>query len=154
MREPHQYGRSMFICQGIATSLFLAIGIIVYYFCGPYVASPALSSAGPLFKRICYGLALPGLLASMILLSHVPAKYIFIRILKGTRHLTSNTATHWIVWMSCTAGIALMSYILAEAIPVFNELDSFAEAAFGTLLCLQPTGAMWLYDNWSRQIVA
>ncbi|KAF7195235.1 N amino acid transport system protein [Pseudocercospora fuligena] len=150
MREPRQYGRSMFICQGIVTALYLAIGIVVYYFCGSYVASPALGSAGQLFKRICYGLALPGLLASMILLSHVPAKYIFIRILKGTRHLSSNTPTHWIVWLSCTAGIALVSYILAEAIPVFGELVSFAGAAFGTLLCLQPMGAMWLYDNWGR----
>ncbi|KAF2166681.1 hypothetical protein M409DRAFT_23312 [Zasmidium cellare ATCC 36951] len=150
MREPRQYGRSMAICQTIVTVLYLAIGIVVYYYCGSYVASPALGSAGTLFKRICYGLALPGLLASMILLSHVPAKYIFVRILKGSRHLSSNTPTHWIVWFSCTLAITIVSYILAEAIPVFGELVSFAGAAFGTLLCLQPMGFMWLYDNWSR----
>lgn len=46
--------------------------------------------------------------------------------------------------------ITIVSYILAEAIPVFGELVSFAGAAFGTLLCLQPMGFMWLYDNWSR----
>lgn len=71
MREPRKYVRSMAICQGVVTALYLAIGIVVYYFCGSYVASPALGSAGVLMKRICYGLALPGLLASMILLSHV-----------------------------------------------------------------------------------
>ena len=73
MREPRRYIRSMVICQTIVTVLYLAIGIVVYYYCGSYVASPALGSAGPLFKRICYGLALPGLMASMILLSHVRA---------------------------------------------------------------------------------
>ncbi|KAK4630125.1 N amino acid transport system protein [Fulvia fulva] len=150
MREPRKYVRSMAICQGVVTALYLAIGIVVYYFCGSYVASPALGSAGVLMKRICYGLALPGLLASMILLSHVPAKFIFVRILKGSHHLSSNTPTHWIVWLCCTAGIALVSYILASTIPVFGELVSFAGAAFGTLLCLQPMGFMWLYDNWSR----
>ena len=71
MREPRKYVRSMSICQSVVTALYLAIGIVVYYFCGSYVASPALGSAGTLMKRICYGLALPGLLASMILLSHV-----------------------------------------------------------------------------------
>lgn len=80
----------------------------------------------------------------------MPAKYVFVRLLKGSRHLSSNTPTHWIVWFSCTFGIAIISYILAEAIPVFGELVSFAGAAFGTLLSIQPMGFMWLYDNWSR----
>lgn len=71
MRDPKQYVKSMALCQGIVTAFYITIGIVVYYFCGSYVASPALGSAGTLFKRICYGLALPGLCASLILLSHV-----------------------------------------------------------------------------------
>lgn len=50
------------------------IGVVVYHFCGIYVTSPALGSAGPLFKKICYGLALPGLLCGAILNTHIPAK--------------------------------------------------------------------------------
>jgi hypothetical protein len=43
----------------------------MYYFCGSYVASPAIGSAGPLLKKVGYGIALPGLLGSAILLGHV-----------------------------------------------------------------------------------
>lgn len=61
----------MVLCQGTVTAVYTAIGIVVYYYCGSYVASPALGSAGTLMKRICYGLALPGLLVSTLILLHV-----------------------------------------------------------------------------------
>jgi hypothetical protein len=141
------------------------IGIVVYYFCGSYVASPALGSAGVTMKKVCYGLALPGLLATTTITIHVrllvdlsscidtdysqiPAKYIFVRLMKGTKHLNSNSAIHWSVWISCTAGIAIIAYIIASAIPVFGGLVSLIGALFGTLLSFQPMGCMWLYDNW------
>ncbi|KAI9045551.1 uncharacterized protein KD926_007967 [Aspergillus affinis] len=64
MREPRHYTRSLLICQGVITATYLAIGIVVYYYCGSYVASPALGSAGSLMKKVCYGLGLPGLIVS------------------------------------------------------------------------------------------
>lgn len=71
MREPRHYTRSLLICQAGVTSVYIAIGCVVYYFCGSYVASPALGSAGPTMKRICYGFALPGLLITTTLVIHV-----------------------------------------------------------------------------------
>lgn len=71
MREPRQYTKSMIMCQSTVTVVYIAIGIVVYYYCGSYVASPALGSAGVLMKKICYGLALPGLLVSTLILLHV-----------------------------------------------------------------------------------
>lgn len=50
-------------------------------------------------KRVCYGLALPSLLASSTLFTHFSAKYIFIRILRGSPHLSANTVKHWVAWM-------------------------------------------------------
>jgi hypothetical protein len=151
MRDPRKYTRSLVICQSVVTLTYLIIGIVVYYYCGSYVASPALGSAGVTMKRVCYGLALPGLTVSMVLFTHLCAKYVFIRLLKGTRHLAANTATHWIVWISCTAGTAIISYVVASGIPVFGGLVSLMGALFGTLLSFQPMGCMWLYDNWSRE---
>jgi amino acid transporter len=71
MREPRNYTKSMIVCQSTVTGVYVAIGIVVYYYCGSYVASPALGSAGVLMKKVCYGLALPGLLVSTLILLHV-----------------------------------------------------------------------------------
>ena len=71
MRNPQHYVRSMLICQGTVCTVYLVIGVVVYTYCGSYVASPALGSAGPLMKKVCYGLAIPGLLVSGTMVSHV-----------------------------------------------------------------------------------
>lgn len=41
------------------TVLYLVAGLVIYRFAGQDVKSPAPSSAGPLMKRICFGLAIP-----------------------------------------------------------------------------------------------
>lgn len=74
MSDPRLYTRSVLTCQLTATITYSVIGIVVYYYCGSFVASPALGSAGVLMKRICYGLVLPGLIVSTLLYIHVSCK--------------------------------------------------------------------------------
>jgi amino acid permease len=71
MRNPKHYNRSLVVAQSGITIVYIVVGTIVYYYCGSYVATPALGSAGGLIKRISYGLALPGLLVSATLFVHV-----------------------------------------------------------------------------------
>ncbi|KAI5456758.1 transmembrane amino acid transporter protein-domain-containing protein [Mariannaea sp. PMI_226] len=149
MREPRYYTRSLLICQSIVTGTYTTIGIVVYYYCGSYVASPALGSAGPTMKKVCYGFALPGLIVTAMIVTHIPSKYIFVRILRGSKHLNSNGIVHWATWLACTGGVTISAYIIASAIPIFGGLVSLIGALLGTFLCFQPYGCMWLYDNWA-----
>lgn len=71
MRDPRLYTKALVLCQIVVTITYVTIGIVVYYYCGSYVASPALGSAGRLIKKIAYGIALPGLFASSTLAIHV-----------------------------------------------------------------------------------
>lgn len=71
MKNPKHYTRSMLVCQATVTTVYLVIGVVVYYYCGSYVASPALGSAGPLMKKVCYGIALPGLFVTQMIVCHV-----------------------------------------------------------------------------------
>lgn len=71
MRDPTKYTRALFVCQTIVTVTYLVVGCVVYIYCGSYVASPALGSAGPLVKKISYGFALPGLIVTTLLVIHV-----------------------------------------------------------------------------------
>ncbi|RMY42210.1 hypothetical protein D0866_00063 [Hortaea werneckii] len=149
MADPRQFTFSLLVCRGVATSVYIIIGVVVYYYCGIYVASPALGSAGTLLKKICYGLAFPGLVVSMVLYLHLTAKYIFIRLLRGTKHLAANTLIHWGTWLGCTSVITLIAYCIASGIPAFGGLVSLVGAVFGTLLCFLPMPCMWFYDNWN-----
>ncbi|KAF2148584.1 transmembrane amino acid transporter [Myriangium duriaei CBS 260.36] len=152
MKNPRDYFKSLYACQAIVFTVYLIIGIIVYYYCGSYVASPALGSAGPMMKKVSYGLALPGLLVTTMIVCHVPAKNIFVRLLRGSRHLVNNTLIHWSIWLSCITGVVVIAYIIASVIPVFNTLLSLIGALLGTFITMQPYSAMWIYDNWSMRV--
>ncbi len=71
MREPVYFTRALLVCQGAVTAIYITIGCVVYYFCGSFVATPALGSAGVVVKKVAYGLALPGLIATTTLVIHV-----------------------------------------------------------------------------------
>jgi hypothetical protein len=60
MRNPKDYFKSLYACMTWITSSYLALGLTVYAYCGKWVASPALGSAGPTIKIISYGIAIPG----------------------------------------------------------------------------------------------
>ncbi|KAF4332922.1 amino acid transporter [Fusarium beomiforme] len=150
MRDPRHYTKALMLCQVIVTITYVTVSIVLYYYCGSYVASPALGSAGKLIKKIAYGFALPGLFASTTLAIHLVGKHFFVRFLRGSRHLTSNTFTHWVTWFGCICGCAIISYCIASGIPVFGPLIGLIGALLGTLQCFQPMGCMWLYDNWSK----
>lgn len=150
MRDPTKYTRSLLCAQGAVTGVYLIIGVVVYYYCGSYVASPALGSAGTLMKKVCYGIALPGLIASCMLFVHLPAKAVFMRFMRGTKHLNANTPQHWMSWLGCTTTIAIVAYLIGSGIPVFDQLLSLVGALLATVTCFQPTGLMWMHDNLKR----
>ncbi|RMJ04742.1 hypothetical protein CDV36_014587 [Fusarium kuroshium] len=134
MRDPRLYTRSLILCQSVVTVTYVVIGCVVYYFCGSYVATPALGSAGVTIKKVAYGIAIPGLIVSTTLTIHVPSKYIFVRLLRDSKHLAANTMVHWTTWLGCTFGIAFVAYVIASAIPVFGGLISLVGALLGTLM--------------------
>ncbi|KAL1409087.1 hypothetical protein Q8F55_005911 [Vanrija albida] len=148
MRDPRQYQKVMIAGTTLCLALYIIIGSIVYHFCGQYVSSPALGSAGPLMKRVCYGIALPGLLVTLCIYSHLAAKYVFLRLLQGTDHLTRPTVRHWVTWLSTTATVMVIAYILASAIPSFGSIVGFIGSLFTPQTTVLVFPLIWWHDNW------
>lgn len=91
MRDPAYFPRSLVICQSAVSVVYITIGCVVYYYCGSYVASPALGSGGPTIKKISYGFAIPGLLVTVMLFLHVS---IFSRQISIRHHFKTSKLTH------------------------------------------------------------
>ena len=80
-------------------------------------------------------------------LTHIAAKSLFVRILRNSRHLTSDTKTHWVVWLSCTFLVGFIGWLLAEAIPFFGQLISLiGSLCFGPISIIAPA-LMWFSMN-------
>lgn len=160
MRDPRAYNRVMVLSVLLCLALYIVLGCLVYQFCGQYVANPALGSAGVLMKRVCYGIAIPGLLVSLCIYAHLAAKFMFVRILSGSRDLSRGTAKHWATWFGCTTAVMGTAYILGSAIPTFDAIVGFIGSLFTpqTTIVVFPFVSgyilplthiqIWWHDHW------
>lgn len=133
--------------MSIVTASYLTFSLVVYRWCGQWVASPSLGSAGPTIKKVSYGIAMIGLLVSACLYLHLAAKYLFVRILRHSVHLQQNTVTHWSVWFSCTFALAAAGFLLGSGVPIFGYLLAMTGSLCFAPLSLMLPGYLWVYDH-------
>lgn len=139
MRRPQDFFRSLYVSSAFVNAAYLSLAMVMYAYAGKWVTSPSLGSAGPTIKLAAYAVALPGLIAVGMICVHVPAKTLFVRVLRGTHHLTENTKTHWIVWIACTISCGFVGWLLAVAIPFYTSLVSLiGSLGFGPLGVVVP----------------
>ncbi len=147
MRKPRDYNKAVYLCMAIVTASYLTFSLVVYRWCGQWVASPSLGSAGDTIKKVAYGIGLTGLLVSACLYIHVAAKYLFVRILRNSEHLQKNSVVHWTVWLGCTFSMSVISFLLASGIPIFNYLLALAGSLTFAPLALGLPGYLWIFDH-------
>lgn len=59
MEDPRQFPKSLAMLQVVDTTMYVVAAMVIYCYVGPDVSSPALSAAGPVMKKVAYGLAIP-----------------------------------------------------------------------------------------------
>lgn len=150
MQHPQMFTRSLVCGQGFIVLTCLAIASIVYGKIGQYLASPALGSAGLLIKKVSYGVALPGLLATAVLYSHISAKYCFVRVLRGTRHLQQNTLQHWIVWVGSMMFTVALGFVIVGVVPFFGDFLSLVGALINPVFTNILPGFMLIFYTVKR----
>lgn len=153
MKHQEKFLTSLLIGQGFIIFNYVALACVVYGAVGQYVAAPVLGTAGPLIMKIAYAVALPSLIFSAVLQAHVSGKYAMVRILRGTKHLQANTLVHWMTWISMMLIVIVVGFVMAGAVPFFNDLTSLTGALFGTSFTLIVPGFMGLYEMANHNMV-
>jgi hypothetical protein len=72
------------------------------------------------------------ILLAGVIYGHVAAKYVYVRIFRGTEHMSKRT---WLAigsWAGITFTFWLIAWIIAESIPNFNNLLSLISALFAS----------------------
>ncbi|CVK98833.1 related to neutral amino acid permease [Fusarium mangiferae] len=145
MRVPSSFPRALFSSQAFLMACYVSFGMVVYYFCGQYVASPSLGSAGGTVEKIAYGISIPGFIMTSTLWVHLAAKFLLVRILRNSEHLQKHSIIHWVTWLGSTLGISAVAFITAEAIPFFSYLIGLIASACCAPTCFIFPALMALY---------
>ncbi|KAI5361578.1 putative amino acid transporter, transmembrane domain-containing protein [Septoria linicola] len=147
LKDPKDFPKALVFLQVWDISLYIVAAIVIYRYAGPEVASPALGSTGTTVKKVAYGIALPTIIIAGVIYAHVAAKYIYLRIFRGTKHMGSRT---WLAvgsWMAIIGTLWTIAWIIAESIPNFNNLLSLISSLFASWFTYGLSGILWLYIN-------
>lgn len=146
MKKPRDFKKAAYPVGVIVGSVYLSFSMVIYYYCGTWIATPSLGSAGPLLKKIAYGIAFPSLVVSGGLFNHNCSKYLFVRLLRGTKHLQSNSLVHWSTWIGVNVLCCFLSFIICSAVPVFNDMLALIGSFCGAPMSIIIPAFLWLYD--------
>jgi amino acid permease len=147
LRDPTEYAKTLYLLQGVDTSMYLIVAAIIYNYAGNDVVSPALGSASPLVSKIAYGIAIPTIVIAACINGHVAAKYIYVRMFRGTGLMSEKSFRSYGSWALIALILWIIAWIVAEAIPVFNDLLSLISALFASWFTYGLSGVFWLYLN-------
>ncbi|CAG8010930.1 unnamed protein product [Penicillium olsonii] len=147
LKDSRDFPKALALLQTIDMTLYIVAAVVIYRYTGSDVASPALGSAGPLISRIAYGIALPTIVIAGVINGHVAAKSLYVRIFAGSDRMHKRD---WIAtgsWVGIALVLWVIAWVIAEAIPVFNNLLSLITALFGSWFTFGFTGMFWLHMN-------
>lgn len=145
MKKPQEFKKATIVAGIIVGIIYFVFSIVIYRYCGVWLASPAFGSAGTLWKKVSYGIALPGLIIGVGIYQHVAAKYLFVRLLRNSSHLQANTFVHWGTWLGVNFALGTLGFIVAEAVPVLNFLLGLAGS-----LCFAPFSLIYPILLWTH----
>lgn len=150
MKEPGTYMKALYLLQGSDVSMYLIVAVVTYRYAGPDVASPALGSTSGILPKVAYGIAIPTIIIAGVINGHVAAKYCYVRLFRGTDRMSKKTWGSYGRWAIIVLILWTIAWIIAEAIPVFNDLLGLISALFASWFTYGLSGIFWLYLNYGR----
>ncbi|KAI5784751.1 amino acid transporter [Geopyxis carbonaria] len=153
MKRPEEFWKSLLVLQCGDIALYMVTAVVIYWYTGEGVQSPALGSTTPLLAKVAYGIALPTIVIAGVVNGHVAAKCIWLQVCNGQlgqrRHLLG--ARSWRatgLWLLILLVLWVTAWIIASAIPVFNHLLGLISALFLSWFTYGLSGIFWLHMNW------
>ncbi|PKX89126.1 amino acid transporter [Aspergillus novofumigatus IBT 16806] len=150
LKDPRDYPKSLFLLQGIDTCLYIVAAVVIYCYAGDDVTSPALGSASTIVKKVAYGIALPTIIIGGVVNGHVACKYIYVRMWRHSDRMHKRDLVATGSWVLIGLATWIVAWIIAEAIPVFNNLLSLVASLFASWFTYGFSALFWLYLNKGR----
>ncbi|CAG7951783.1 unnamed protein product [Penicillium nalgiovense] len=150
MEEPKDFPKALVMLQTFEIIFYTIAAVVIYYYVGQEVTSPALGSAGPILKKVAYGIAIPTIIGAGVVNGHIGLKYIYVRMFRGTDRMHKRD---WVAigsWIGIGLTCWVIAWIIADAIPVFSDLLSLISSLFASWFSYGLGGVYWLHINKGR----
>jgi len=146
MKKPQDAMKAAWVLQGFSTTFYVIFAVVMYVYIGSTVNSFAFSSLPPVWAKVAVALAIPNFLISGGLYIHVPAKLVFVRIFRRSKHIHSHTILGWVIWIALCAAGGIVAFLFVIAVPIFSFLIGLTAALFASWYTYGLAGFFYLHD--------
>ncbi|OJK01891.1 hypothetical protein ASPACDRAFT_24743 [Aspergillus aculeatus ATCC 16872] len=147
LAEPKDFSKALFTLQATDTSLYLVVAVVIYRYAGGNVKSPALLSTSSTVSKVAFGVAIGTIVIAGAIIAHVGAKTIYVRMFRGTNRMNERSLVSYGTWVLIVFVLWVIAWVIANAIPVFNDLLNVLAAAFASWFTFGLEGLFWLHIN-------
>ncbi|KAJ5234855.1 uncharacterized protein N7469_004023 [Penicillium citrinum] len=147
LANPADYPKALIAFQVTDTTLYLVTALVIYRYGGPNVLSPALLSTSEIVSKVAFGISIGTIVIAGVVICHVGAKTVYVRLFRGTHTMSERSFRSYGTWVLITFAMWTIAWVIAEAIPVFNDLLNMIAAAFCSWFSFGLEGLFWLKMN-------
>ena len=153
MREPTDFPKALALLQTSDILMYILSAVVIYFFAGDTVKSPALDSASPIVRKVAYGVAMPTIVIAGVVNGHVAVKYLYVRLLKNRKDnmMHQRTFKAYGIWALICSVLWLLAWVIGEGVPVFHDLLGLSSALFASWFTYGLSGMFWLHMNMERK---
>jgi amino acid permease len=152
LRDPKDFPKALAFLQCSDIAMYIIASVVIYYYAGAHVASPALDSASLIVRKVAYGVAMPTIVIAGVVNGHVSVKYLYVRLFRNSQEdiMHQKTLKAYGLWALICAVLWTIACVIAEGIPIFNDLLGITGALFASWFTYGVSGILWLHMNITR----
>jgi hypothetical protein len=98
-------------------------------------------------KKVAFGIAIPTIVGAGVVNGHIGLKYIYFRLTAKSDLMHQRNWKSVGLWLGLGVSCWIVAWIIAEAIPVFSDLNSLISALFASWFSYGLSGVYWLHLN-------
>jgi hypothetical protein len=115
MKEPRDFPKALAALTVLELILFTVVAAVGYNYMGQYSTAPSIGSLSePWARKSAFAFVLVPTVVIGAIYSNVAAKFVFKRILGGTRHAHSHSIVGWGTWVAIVIFIWVVAFILGK----------------------------------------
>ncbi|KAK9899096.1 hypothetical protein P389DRAFT_43887 [Cystobasidium minutum MCA 4210] len=151
MERPQDFPKALAVLTFFEVTIFTVAAVVGYYFNAQYSTAPLIGSLlEPWMKKSAFAFVLVPTVIIGALYANVAGKYIFRRIMRGSRHAHSHSVVGWGTWLAIIVVLWIVAWVLGETIPSMGDFLSIMSAAFDSFFGYIFWAAAWFELNRGR----
>ncbi|KAJ4300708.1 hypothetical protein N0V90_002796 [Kalmusia sp. IMI 367209] len=148
-----EFPPALFMQKSFEVVIYVVVACVIYGLAGDAVTSPALGSAPTVPAKIAYGILLPSVLGTGLVIGITAIKYMYISMMRRFRpdQVNMHNTFTWSLWVGLGTLFWAVTFVVSNAIPIFSSILNISSAIFISWFTFGLTSIFWLHLNWKVQ---